>query len=127
MNRKGQILPLALVMLVAMAMGWVMLLNLGKLIKERVRMQIIADTTVQSAAAFRARGLNTIGLINSWLGVPVAGIGSPEMAWWPAIIHPYDPANAAKSGAGVIQDTVKAAKQLLKTGVHRDTLGQVVA
>src|SRR5207302_6473885 len=87
-STSGQILPLALVLILVLAMLWVMLLNVGKLVKDRIQMQIASDTAVLSACAYRARGLNIAGLLNSWLGEPIAGIGIPQASWWPALPHP---------------------------------------
>src|SRR3990170_3981751 len=70
MTLRGQILPLALVLIMGMALVWVMVINVGKLIKDRIQVQIAADAAVQSACAVRARGLNAIGRMNSWLGTP---------------------------------------------------------
>ena len=82
-SHRGQILPLALVMILVMTLFWVMLINIGMLLKNRVQLQIAADTSVQSACAIRARALSSIGRMNSWLGTPVLGIGSPLASWWP--------------------------------------------
>src|SRR3989442_1759641 len=89
-SRRGQILPLALVFILIMACCWVTLLNAGHLIVSRLQMQIAADTAVQSACAIRARGLNSIGLINKWLGTPVLGIGWPQACWWMVPSHAMD-------------------------------------
>lgn len=82
-SRQGQILPPALAMILTMALIWVTVINVGKLVKDRIQLQIAADTAVQSAGAIRARGLSTIGRMNSWLGTPDLGIGLPKAAWCP--------------------------------------------
>jgi hypothetical protein len=84
MNREhGQILPLGLVFILVMTLFWVMVINIGMLIKSRIQLQIAADTAAQSACAIKARALSSIGRMNSWLGTPAAGIGIPKTAWWP--------------------------------------------
>jgi hypothetical protein len=83
MGNRGQVLPLALILVFIMGLMWITVINIGVLIKTRIQMQIIADTAAQSACAIRARALSSIGRMNSWLGTPVLGIGTPMEAWWP--------------------------------------------
>jgi hypothetical protein len=109
-SNRGQILPLALVSVLLLALLWVMLLNVGKLIKDRIQMQIAADTAVQTACAYRARGLNIIGVLNSWLGVPVFGIGTPLTSWWAAPGHEMDQDVVKQS----VSDLKKAAEEMQK-------------
>ena len=113
---RGQILPLALVLILLVAFLWVMLLNVGKLIKDRIQMQIAADTAVQSACAYRARALNIAGFLNGWLGTPVIGIGTPLASWWAAPPHPM--------GAGVTKQTYNDFKKTLAEAQTYMTEGQ---
>lgn len=84
-HTNGQILPIALVLILITSLFWVMIINVGMLIKNRIQLQIAADTSVQSACAIRARGLSSIGRLNSWLATPELGIGFPDSAWWPGM------------------------------------------
>jgi hypothetical protein len=111
-STNGQILPLALVLIFVLALLWVMLLNVGKLVKDRIQMQIASDTAVQSACAYRARGLNIAGLLNSWLGVPILGIGIPQASWWMAPPHAID-AGIAKQSIDEVLDTFHEAEKYM--------------
>ncbi len=101
-SSHGQILPLALVLILIMALFWIMVINVGKLVKDRIQLQIAADTSAQTACAIRARGLNAIGRMNSWLGTPGLGIGTPKAAWWP------DAARLQKYSVTIIRDLQEA-------------------
>jgi hypothetical protein len=82
-DARGQILPLGCVLIVVIALLWSALIRIGTLELRRVQLQIAADSAAQSACALRARGLNSIGRLNGWLGTPELGIGIPLAAWWP--------------------------------------------
>lgn len=85
-------------MILITALLWVSLLNIGKLIKDRIQMQIAADTAVMSANAYRARALNIAGVLNDWLGTPGVGIGTPFSSWWPTPGH--------RMGKDVVKQTI---------------------
>src|SRR5258708_8441580 len=95
-SSHGQILPLALVLILIMALFWIMVINVGKLVKDRIQLQIAADTSAQTACAIRARGLNAIGRMTSWLRTPALGIATPKAARWP------DPTHLHKSSFTII-------------------------
>ncbi len=116
MSDRGQILPMAMVMTLLLALFWVMLLNVGKLITDRVQMQIAADTAVQSACAIRARALNSVGLMNAWLGIPGFAIGAPHLAWWPVPRHAMGTDVILQKGRDIAA-AVKAIKKLIVSGV----------
>jgi hypothetical protein len=124
-SSRGQILPLALFGTLAMALLWIMILNAGKLIKDRIGMQIAADAAAQSACAVRARGLNAIGRMNSWLGTPVLGIGWPQSAWWVSPLHTLDK-RTVSSKIKEVQDDLKKLRKLMKEGSQRQRLDPVL-
>jgi hypothetical protein len=83
-NRRqcsGQVAPFAIISILMLAMLWMMLVNVSKLVKDRIVMQNAADCAAQSAACIRARGLNQVGFLNSILGGII--IVKPYMGWIP--------------------------------------------
>lgn len=78
---KGQIAVFAVISILSLSMLWMMLINISKLIKNRIVMQNAVDCSAQSAACIRARGLNQAGFLNSLLGGII--ICRPELAWIP--------------------------------------------
>lgn len=82
-NEKGQIIVFVALSILSLAMFWMMLINIGKMVKDRIMMQNAADCAAQTAACIRARALNIIGSANALLGLPVVTLGIPEFVWWP--------------------------------------------
>ncbi|MFH1367820.1 MAG: hypothetical protein ABII64_01710 [Elusimicrobiota bacterium] len=72
-NPRGQVLPYALVMLLVLIMCWAMMLNIAKLTADRMITQNAADNAAVSAAVYRARALNTLGLMNNAIGALLYG------------------------------------------------------
>jgi hypothetical protein len=124
-NRSGQILPIALFEVMIFTVFWLAVLNVGKLIKDRIAIQIAADAAAQSACAIRARGLNAIGLLNSWLGTPVFGIGMPKEAWWPAPVHKLD-GKTALGKIKEIQEDIRRARKAFKAGANRQGVDRIL-
>ena len=75
-NQQGQVLPLFFVCIMVLCLFWFVLINLGKLVKDRMMMQNAADNAAVSAAIMRARALNYMGPINAYLGLPGFSLGS---------------------------------------------------
>jgi hypothetical protein len=74
-DEKGQILPFAALTLLALVMFWMTVVNVGKMVTDRIMLQNAADAAAQSAACMKARALNSIGSINALLGIPVQSLG----------------------------------------------------
>ncbi|MBA7527471.1 hypothetical protein ES705_19647 [subsurface metagenome] len=86
-DEKGQILPFAALTLLALVMFWMTVVNVGKMIRDRIMLQNAADAAAQSAACAKAKALNSIGLINASLGMPVVALGVPYFVWLPYCHH----------------------------------------
>ena len=65
---KGQAMPYMLVMLVALVISWAMMVNIAKLLHDRIMMQNAADNAALSVAVYKARTLNYLGDINYRIG-----------------------------------------------------------
>ncbi|OGS23302.1 MAG: hypothetical protein A2252_09480 [Elusimicrobia bacterium RIFOXYA2_FULL_39_19] len=70
LKEEGQILPLLIMSTFILCMFLIVLINLGKLIKDRMVMQNAADNAAVSSAIMRARALNVLGTSNALLGLP---------------------------------------------------------
>jgi len=86
-DEKGQILPFAALTLLALVMFWMTVVNVGKMIRDRIMLQNAADAAAQSAACVKARALNSIGRINALLGIRVLSLGWPKFVWLPYFDH----------------------------------------
>jgi len=67
-DERGQILPFVALTLLALVMFWMTVLNVGKMVRDRIMVQNAADAAAQSAACYQARGLNLINLLNVTIG-----------------------------------------------------------
>lgn len=63
-SESGQAMPYFFMMMIVLIMSWMMLINVGKLMNERMMMQNAADNAALSVACYRARVLNKLGQIN---------------------------------------------------------------
>lgn len=81
-DEKGQIVVFVALSILSLAMFWLMLINIGKMVKDRIMLQNAADCAAQTAACIRARALNMIGPLNARLGIPGVTLGIPEFVWW---------------------------------------------
>jgi len=68
-------MPLFVMCIFVLCLFWFALINLGKLVKDRMMMQNAADNAAVSVAVMRARGLNAMGAINAYLGLPGVALG----------------------------------------------------
>lgn len=64
-NQRGQIAVLAALSILSLAMLWMMAINIGKIISDRIMMQNAADNAAYSAATLRAQALNQLGASNN--------------------------------------------------------------
>jgi hypothetical protein len=61
---EGQAMPYMLVMMVVLVISWAMMLNIAKLLTDRMIMQNVADNSALSVAVYKARVLNALGYLN---------------------------------------------------------------
>lgn len=88
-DEKGQIIVFVVLSILSLAMFWMMLINIAKMVKDRIMLQNAADSAAQTIACIRARALNMIGSLNALLGIPsgappplLPALGIPEFVWW---------------------------------------------
>jgi len=73
-NYHGQALPYFFMMMVVLLLCWMMIINLGRLMYEKMMVQNAADNAALSIAAYRARVLNKLGAMNYYfIGCPLYG------------------------------------------------------
>jgi hypothetical protein len=63
-NEKGQVMPFYLAALLVLLLCWAMVINIAKLLRDRMMLQNAADNAALSVAVLRARTLNLIGITN---------------------------------------------------------------
>jgi len=80
-RRTGQAMPYFFMMMIVLAMSWMMLINVGKLMTERMMMQNAADNAALSVACYRARVLNKLGQINYLIGCALYGTKTGLTNW----------------------------------------------
>ena len=79
----GQAMPYMLVMMLVLIMCWAMMVNIAKLMTDRMMMQNAVDNAAVSAAVYRARTLNTLGRLNYAIGTLLyGGIDTPSSLFW---------------------------------------------
>jgi len=74
-NQKGQVLPYFLVLSMILLISWAMMINIAKLVRDRMMLQNSVDNTARSVATLQARTLNAIGATN-YLMATVLSFGS---------------------------------------------------
>lgn len=81
----GQALPYILVMILVLVISWTMILNISKMLTDRMTLQIAADNAALSAATNQARTLNLLAKTNEMIArtlydgsflLPVLGLGA---------------------------------------------------
>ena len=61
---RGQAMPYFFMMMVVLVLCWAMIVNIAKLVKDRMMMQNAADNAALSVAVYKARVLNKLGQLN---------------------------------------------------------------
>ncbi|MDR0822532.1 MAG: Tad domain-containing protein [Endomicrobium sp.] len=84
MNNKGQTLYYFLILIMILLMSWAMMLNIGKLIIDRMKMQNTADNIALSLAAQKARTYNAIGGMNYLIGIVLSAAMNPTVIQFPS-------------------------------------------
>jgi len=70
---SGQAMPFFLIMIVVLVICWAMMLNIAKLLTDRMMMQNAADNAAISVAVCKARLLNKLGAINLLIACQLYG------------------------------------------------------
>lgn len=75
MNKRsrGQTLPYLFIMIMVLVISWSMILNISKLLIDRMTLQNAADNAAISIAVYKARVLNRLGHLNYLMGCVLYG------------------------------------------------------
>lgn len=76
---SAQALPYFILMLFALIGAWAAIINIAKLLQERMMMQNAADNAALAVAQYQARVLNTIGYLNNSIGRALAAGAFPAL------------------------------------------------
>ena len=83
-NEKGQVLVLALLLIIPLLLFTVLVFGMGRMIDERIRLQNAIDSAALNAAIWQARGLNVITDLNYPIVIiAMAAFKEPEL--WPVV------------------------------------------
>ncbi len=77
-NRKGQVLAYFLVLSMILLISWAMMINIAKLIRDRMILQNSVDNTTLSIATLQARTLNAIGATNYLMATVLSFASDPH-------------------------------------------------
>ena len=83
-NRKGQVLPYMLVMSLILILSWAMMINIAKLLRDKMVLQNYVDNTVISVANLQARTLNILGTTNHLMATVLSAASYPSIAMFPS-------------------------------------------
>jgi len=90
-NQKGQVLPYMLIMSLILILSWAMMLNIAKIIRDKMILQNNTDNAVLSIANLQARTLNMLGLTNNLMATVLSTAGYPESFGAELIISAIEP------------------------------------
>lgn len=85
-NRKGQVLPYMLVMCLILILSWAMVLNIAKILRDKMILQNNVDNAVISVANLQARTLNLLGATNHLMATILSTAGYPDSLAFETII-----------------------------------------
>mgnify|MGYP006872980194 CR=1 FL=1 len=77
-RNRGQVLPYTLIMALILIMSWAMMVNIAKVIRDRMTLQNKVDNAVMSIATLQARTLNFLGTTNNLIATVLSTAGYPE-------------------------------------------------
>jgi len=77
-NRKGQVLPYMLIMSIVLILSWAMMINIAKILRDKMILQNNVDNTAISIANLQARTLNLLGETNYLMATVLSTAGYPE-------------------------------------------------
>lgn len=77
-NRKGQVLPYMLILSIILILSWAMMLNIAKILRDKMILQNTVDNAAISMANLQARTLNLLGQTNYLMATVLSTAGYPE-------------------------------------------------
>jgi len=84
-NNKGQVLPYFIVLTMILLISWAMMINIAKLVRDRMILQNSVDNTVLSVATLQARTLNVLGATNYLLATILSTASNPKVVMFPSL------------------------------------------
>jgi hypothetical protein len=92
---RGQSLPYFIIMMFTLVAAWATIINLAKLLQERMMLQTAADNAALAVAQYQARVLNTMSYLNNAIGSALASGAYPLLTPIPLyhqhyVGHPND-------------------------------------
>lgn len=82
-NKKGQVLPYFLVMSMILLLSWAMMINIAKLLRDRMILQNSVDNVALSIGTLQARTLNLLGATNHLMATILSTASYPKIAMFP--------------------------------------------
>lgn len=82
--KKGQVLPYFLILSVVLLLSWAMMINIAKLLRDRMILQNSVDNAALSVATLQARTLNLIGVGNHLIATILSTASYPKIAMFPS-------------------------------------------
>ena len=90
-NKKGQVLPYMLVMSIILILSWAMMLNIAKVLRDKMILQNTVDNAAISIANLSARTLNLLGQTNYLMATVLSTAGYPESLTFDTLLNSYIP------------------------------------
>ena len=84
-NSKGQVIPYFIVLTMILLISWAMMINIAKLIRDKMILQNSVDNTVLSVATLQARTLNILGATNYLLATVLSTASYPKAVMFPSL------------------------------------------
>lgn len=84
-NNKGQVIPYFIVLTMILLISWAMMINIAKLVRDRMILQNSVDNTVLSVATLQARTLNILGATNYLLATILSTASYPKVVMFPSL------------------------------------------
>ena len=88
-NRKGQVLPYMLVMSIILILSWAMMLNIAKVLRDKMILQNTVDNAAISIANLSARTLNLLGQTNYLMATVLSTAGYPESLTFDTLLNKH--------------------------------------
>ena len=90
-NKKGQVLPYMLVMSIILILSWAMMLNIAKVLRDKMILQNTVDNAAISIANLSARTLNLLGQTNYLMATVLSTAGYPESLTFDTLLNKHVP------------------------------------
>ena len=88
-NKKGQVLPYMLVMSIILILSWAMMLNIAKVLRDKMILQNTVDNAAISIANLSARTLNLLGQTNYLMATVLSTAGYPESLTFDTLLNKH--------------------------------------